>query len=159
MSLQAFYEWSTATWLSVFLQNSQYAFPLIEVVHLVGLTMFLGPLVVLNLRLLGMGLRAASVSELSESVSPWLWAGFALTTATGALLFISEAFPKLYENGAWRPKMFCVAAGLILLLTWQRRLTKAGRAEANPVQAKAVAILSLTFWFGAGVAGRAIGFM
>lgn len=158
MSLQFLYEWASASGLGGLLQNSQYAFPVIEVVHLIGLTMFLGPTCVLNLRFLGMGLTKPSVSDLAESVNKWLLAGLVLTAGTGALLFFAEAFPKLYENEAWRPKMLCVAFGLVFLV-WQRSLSRPGVAEANPVVSRAVAVLSLVSWFGAGIAGRAIGFM
>jgi hypothetical protein len=97
--------------------------------------------------------------DLAKALRPAFWAGFAVTVSTGISQFVAEAHPKLYNNDAWAPKITCVILGFLLTFTWQRALTKPGRAEASPVQSKIVAVTSTLLWFGAAIGGRAIGFV
>lgn len=157
MSLRPIYEWIDSTALSQFLQASTYTFPVTEVFHLIGLTIFLGAAIVVSLRLLGFGLTERAC-EIQRGIWLWTWVGFTLVWATGAILLIAEPI-KLANNAAFPYKLGLLAAGAALHFGGYLVLLKPGRAEAAPVLSKIVAILILICWFGAGVAGRAIGFV
>jgi hypothetical protein len=155
--MRTFYEWINTTALSQFLQSSTYTFPVTEVFHLIGLTILLGCAVVVSLRLLGFGLKEPAW-EIERGIAGWTWFGFALVWGTGIVLLIAEPI-KLAGNVAFPYKIAFLLAGVVLHFYAFFFLLKPGRAEASPVTSKAVAVLTLVCWFGAGVAGRAIGFV
>src|SRR5262245_41119370 len=99
MSLLPFYEWVDSTRLSQFLQASTYTFPVVEVFHLVGLTIFLGAAVLVSLRLLGLGLKEPA-SQIQQGIWAWTWVGFLSVGITGIILLIAEPI-KLAHNAAF----------------------------------------------------------
>jgi hypothetical protein len=154
---QGLYRWIDSTWVSQFLQSSTYIFPMVEVVHLIGLTMLLGAACTVCLRLLGFGISRPA-SEIHEGLAGWTWAGLAVVVVTGLLLTIAEPI-KLSANAAFPYKLSFLTAGLLLHFFGYLSMLRPGRAEASPVMSKIVAVGILGCWFGAGVAGRAIGFV
>jgi hypothetical protein len=151
------YQWIDTTAISQFLQASTYTFPVTEVFHLIGLTILLGAAFVVCLRLLGFGLQQPA-AQIYRGIWAWSWTGLILVFGTGLILLIAEPI-KLSNNSAFPYKLAFLAAGLALHFLAYLVLLKPGRAEAFPGLSKIVAILILTCWFGAGVAGRAIGFV
>jgi len=156
MDLLPFFKWCDATAISAYIRSSTTIFPVIEVIHLFGLTMLLGTLTIIDLRILGIGMRRQSIPTVVKNLGPLtIWAGV-ITIVTGILLFLSEAL-KCYDNQAFPWKMWLVLAGLLLYLLFQRRMTKG--AQVGSAQMKIVAVLSLVFWYGVALAGRAIAFI
>lgn len=155
--LTPMYQWIDKTAISQWLQASTYTFPVTEVLHLVGITILLGAALIVCLRLLGFGMRVPA-SEIHEGLWLWTWVGLIIVWGTGIVLLVAEPI-KLSTNAAFPYKLVCLTAGLGLHFFAYLALLRPGRAEAHPALAKAVAVLILTCWFGAGVAGRAIGFV
>jgi hypothetical protein len=85
-----------------------------------------------------------------------VWAAV-VTIVSGILLFLSEAL-KCYDNQAFPWKMWLLLAGILLYPLFQRRMTRSGALESS-AQMKIVAVLSLVFWYGVALAGRAIAFV
>lgn len=154
---QSFYTWLGSTTLSRYLEASTYTFPVTEVLHLIGLMILLGATTVVCLRLLGYGLPQ-SASTIHAGIWAWTWFGLALVWFTGIVLLIAEP-GKLAANSAFAYKLQFLAAGLALHFFGYLVLLQPGRAEAHPHLSKLVAVLVIFCWFGAGVAGRAIGFV
>jgi hypothetical protein len=137
------------------IRNSTYIFPVVEVVHLFGITLLLGTITITDLRILGMGMRRQPINAVASELDAWtMWSGI-VAIVSGILLFLSEAL-KCYGNAAFPYKMWFLLGGVILYLVFRRKLTSAG---ASPVQLKIVAVLSLLLWYGVAVAGRAIAFV
>jgi hypothetical protein len=156
MNLLPFFKWCDATMIGSFIRSSTTIFPVVEVIHLFGLTILLGSLTIIDLRILGIGMRRQSIATVVKNLGPLtVWAGI-VTIVTGILLFLSEAL-KCYDNTAFPWKMWLVLAGLLLYLLFQRRMTKG--AHVGSAQMKIVAVLSLVFWYGVALAGRAIAFI
>ena len=63
--LLSFFEWCDATALGEAVRNSLWLFPAIEAVHLLGLCVLGGSLLVVDLRLLGLGLKRQTIAELA----------------------------------------------------------------------------------------------
>ena len=142
--------------IATFIRSSTTIFPVIEVIHLFGLTILLGTLTVIDLRILGIGMRRQSIQTVVKNLGPLtVWAAV-VTIGTGILLFLSEAL-KCYDNNAFPWKMWLVLAGLLLYLFFQRRMAKG--AQVGSAQMKIVAVLSLVCWYGVALAGRAIAFI
>jgi hypothetical protein len=148
------FRWLDHTAVALWIRDSTWAFALMEVVHLFGLTLLLGSIAVINLRLLGWGLKKQSVTDVTVDLRPWVYLGLAVSLISGTLLFVSEAL-KCYASDPFFIKMGLLFFALILSLGYQLRMSRGGRVPAG---IKVVAVLSLVLWFGVGLAGRAIAF-
>jgi hypothetical protein len=157
MSLLQLFKWFDATPISVIIRNSTYIFPVVEVLHLFGLTLLLGTVTVIDLRMLGVGMRRQSVAEVAGQLAPWSIGAAFLTIISGILLFLSEAM-KCYGNAAFPYKMWFLLGGIILYLVAQRRVTSPS-STMGPGALKVIAVLSLILWYGVAIAGRAIAFV
>ncbi len=157
MSLLHLFQWFDSTTIGNIIRDSTYIFPVVEVVHLFGLTLLLGTLTITDLRMLGIGMRRQSVAEVATQLAPWSIWGAIVTIVSGILLFLSEAM-KCYANAAFPWKMWLLLAGILLYLFVQRRITRVD-ARVSPALLKIVGVLSLVFWYGVAVAGRAIAFV
>jgi hypothetical protein len=82
-----FCQWLGSTPGSVALHESILAYPVVESVHVLTLCLFLGLVVMLDLRLLGVTMLKTPVSEVMERLAPWTIAGFVVMVITGSLLF------------------------------------------------------------------------
>ncbi len=157
MNLVHLFQWFDNTPISIVIRNSTYIFPIVEVFHLFGLTLLLGTLTITDLRMLGVGMRRQSISTVASQLAPFTIWGAVLTIVSGILLFLSEAM-KCYGNAAFPWKMWLLLAGILLYLLFQRRITSPG-SRVSPGVLKVVAVLSLFFWYGVAIAGRAIAFV
>ena len=156
MSLLPFFRWFDGSWIGTTIRMSTYLFPAIEVLHLIGLVLLLGTVIVVDLRLLGFGLRRQSVTRVAQEVAPWTLLGVATMLITGFLLLLSEAV-KCYQNDAFWFKMEFLLPALIFHFTVYRKVTSSDKIR--PVWARLTACLSLALWFGVGLGGRAIAFV
>src|ERR1043165_5708240 len=91
-------DWSTS------LHESQYAYSIIESVHVWTLAVFFGSILMVDLRLLGLTMRKVPVSEVASRLLPWTVGGFVVMVITGLLLF--SAIPlRTFQNIFFRTKM------------------------------------------------------
>lgn len=151
------FQWLDTTMIGGIIRDSTYIFPVVEVFHLFGLTLLLGTLTITDLRMLGVGMRRQSVAEVATQLAPWTIWGAVVTILSGILLFLSEAM-KCYANAAFPWKMWLLLAGILLYLFVQLPLTRRTSRSSSGLL-KAVGVLSLVFWYGVAVAGRAIAFV
>ena len=151
-----FFRWADESAVGAAIRGSTWVFAFIEVFHLLGLTLLLGTVVLVNLRLCGYGLRRQSMAEVASDALPWMLVGMAVTMVSGSLLFVSEAM-KCYGSPPFFVKMGFLFTALVFTFTLHRKLTKRD-APTPPVWGKVAAGLSLFLWFGVGLAGRAIAF-
>jgi hypothetical protein len=147
--------WGTA------LRESDYAFSIIESAHVLSITLLIGTISVLDLRMLGLVLRPIPVTRIARSVLPLVWSGFVVSFISGVFLFWAEA-AKMYVNPAFRSKVvLLVLVGLNPLIfhtTIYRRVDEWELQHISPWRARAAAIASLTLWSGIIIAGRAIAY-
>jgi len=161
MSLLGFCQWLEKTPWSIALHESLWVYPVVESVHVLTLTLFLGTIVMLDLRLLGVTLRRAPVSDVARQLLPWTAAGFALMVCSGALLFY--AIPvRTYLNVFFRIKVVMLvlsaANAWIFHATVFRRVAEWDLEPVPPRGARVAAALSLLLWAGIVVAGRMIAY-
>ena len=161
MLLARFLQWLSETGFSVTLRESTWVEPIVETVHVLTLTLFLGFSVLLDLRLLGVILRPRRVSDVLAQLNPWLFAGFAVMIVTGVLLFCGDPV-SFYSTIFFRVKMIMlVLAGLnVLVFNWTvgRRVVEWDQGVRPPMGAKVAAILSLVLWAAIIAAGRGIAY-
>jgi hypothetical protein len=151
-----FFRWADESSVGAAIRASTWVFAFIEVFHLLGLTLLLGTVVLVDLRLCGYGLRRQSMAEVASDALPWMLVGMVVTMGSGSLLFVSEAM-KCYGSPPFFVKMGLLFTALVFTFTLHRKLTKRS-TPPPPVWGKVAAGLSLFLWFGVGLAGRAIAF-
>jgi hypothetical protein len=149
--------WIEQTRLGHGIRESKWTFTLSEVAHLLGLTLLLGTVLLLALRLLGFVLQGKSVAGVARELMPLSIGGLTLTLLTGALLFTSEA-TKCWGNIAFRYKMLFLFLALLFQFTALRRVTRSDERRFSPLVRKSTALVALFLWFGVAIAGRAIAF-
>jgi hypothetical protein len=137
------------------IRDSKWLFPVIEAVHLLGLAVIGGAVLIVDLRLFGYGLRSQPVRQVARGAQPWLIGSLAVMLLTGSLLFSSEATKCYYHDAFW-VKMTSLALAILFTFTIRRRVTLSKKIA--PVWSKVVAIVSVALWSGVGIGGRWIGF-
>jgi hypothetical protein len=149
ISVLAFLEQTgLATWIRE--SGVLYGYPLILFLHTLGLSTVVGTSAAIDLRLLGV----ASTIPLAplEKLFGLMWAGFALTAATGALLFVADA-TKHASNPAFVVKLAFVAGGVVTLALVRSRVFH--RRQRGAILAAA----SLGCWLVALGAGRLMAYV
>jgi uncharacterized protein DUF6644 len=150
------FHWADTSWLSLEIRASTWQFAIIEMIHLLGLTVLLGALMVLDLRLFGFGMRKQPVSQLAKDLTAWTWIGLVTILGSGVLLFFGEPM-KLFGSPSFHVKMLLLFLAIVFQFTLFRKVTL--NDGASPGLDKVAGALSLLLWFGVGLAGRAIGFL
>ena len=157
MSLLAFFQWCYQTPIGETIRNSTWLFPVIEAFHLLGLGLTAGAVLIVNLRLLGVGLKKQPVAQIAAAAQPWLLGGVALMFISGIPLFLSESIKCLYSFAFW-VKMTSLFLVLLFTFTVFRRVTQADLTSDPPLSGRSAALISLVLWFGVAWGGRWIGF-
>jgi hypothetical protein len=161
MFIMKFLEWLKSTNFSATLQGSTWTEPIIETIHVLTLTLFVGFAVLLDLRLMGLAMRRRRASEMLQQLNPWLGGGFAVMITSGLLLFAAD--PVVFYNSIFfKIKMILlVLSGVnvwIFNVTVGRTVTGWDQDPEPPRRAKIAAIVSLVLWIAIVAAGRAIAY-
>jgi hypothetical protein len=152
-----FFQWAEATTVGEMIRNSSWAFAVIESLHLLALSVVGGAVLIVDLRLLGFGLRSQPIAEVAREARPWLIGSLIVMLVTGVGLFLSEAM-KCYHSTAFAVKMACLALVLLFTFSVRMKVTMADEGRVRPSWLKLVALVSLALWFGVAASGRWIGF-
>lgn len=149
-----------ASGLGQAMRQSLWLYPIVEIVHIVGLALLFGSIVVLDLRLLGVG-RSLSVKGLAAHVLPWTAASFVLIVPSGLAMFVAHA-SDFIGNPIFVLKMGLIfAAGInaaVFHTTAFRHNAGWDANAATPVPAKVSAALSLLFWISVIACGRLLAY-
>jgi hypothetical protein len=159
--LLPFCEWLASTPGSIALHESLYAYSVVESIHVVMLTVFLGLAVMLDLRLLGIAMQRTPVSEVADRLFPWTLAGFVVMVITGMVLFYGIPV-RTYQNIFFRMKVLLLLLAGINVFVFHRTIhRKRAEWDLQPVPPRPARIaggLSLFLWSLIVVAGRMIAY-
>jgi hypothetical protein len=159
--ITAWLEQLETTRIATAISESTWLFPTIETVHVLAITLVVGSITMVDLRLLGLSLRRRAIGELLDEVLPWTWASFTAAVASGSLLFASAA-THYWGTAPFRAKMVLLAlAGanmLVFHFAVQRRTPAAPGSEPGGA-ARISGGISLCLWIGIVGCGRWIGFV
>jgi uncharacterized protein DUF6644 len=156
-----FLHWLETTSPALSISQSDWLFPGIESMHVLAITLVVGSITMVDLRLLDLNLRDRPVGELMKEVLPWTWAGFGVAVTTGALLFSSNA-THYWGTVPFRAKMLVLAlAGINMLVFHATAYRTVGTwgAAPSPRRAKLAGGISLCSWILVVTFGRWIGFV
>jgi hypothetical protein len=149
-----------ATWPGQLIANSAWGFPILEVVHLLGLTVVFGGMVLIDARLLGAG-KVYSVRSLEGYVLRFVWAGFAVAAFSGTWLFVFEATTLVRDPAFLLKMLLLVAAGSNALFMHKVAMRDVGRWDtgvAAPTAVRVSAAVSLLLWAAILALGRLIAY-
>jgi hypothetical protein len=149
------FEWAEATMPGRIVRESLWMFPVLEAIHLVGLALLGGALLVVDLRLLGVGLRGSTIEKINRHARPWLLTAVAILLTTGVTLFLSEAI-KCYYNTSFWVKITTLPAALVFSLVVRDRFARG--AMYTSAYSQWVGSVDLLLWFIVAAGGRWIGF-
>src|SRR6516225_4639820 len=109
------FHWVDTSWLSREIRASTWQFAVFEMIHLLGLTMVLGSLMVFDLRLFGVGMRQRA-AELARDLGAWMLSGLAIVMTSGVLLFFGEPM-KLYSSPSFHVKIGLLGLAILFQFT------------------------------------------
>ena len=161
MPIDAILKSIEATRFATAIRDSIWMFPIIESVHVIGFTLVVGTIAIIDLRLLGLASVARSFERMWSDILKWTWAAFAVTVLTGLIMFTTNA-QIYYHNPFFRTKMVLLLPAGINMgafeVTAGRTVQSWGNRRSAPPAGKAVAVLSLALWIAIIFMGRIIGF-
>jgi hypothetical protein len=160
--LLSFAQWIQFTTVFTALRGSANVYPIVMSLHMVGIALFGGMILLTDLRLLGWAMRKRSIADVLEQLRvPKRW-GLVLTATCGILMAGSKA-EEYYYNAFFRTKLILFALVLVQELVFYRSVyanpAALDRAPGVPANAKLAAALSLFLWTSIACCGRGIGYI
>jgi hypothetical protein len=137
------------------LNNNEWSFPLLEIIHIAGFTLSIGTIALVDLRLLGLAMLRLPSSQVAKDTAPWTLTGLAIMLITGPMIFSSD--PNMYlNNPSFMFKMYALLAAIIYNYTIHRKVAL-GNSPGG--LGKAVAVVSLALWVSVVAGGLFIAFV
>src|SRR5882724_8150775 len=113
--MSALLEWANdieSTQIGTAIAESRYAFPIIEGVHLIALSISVGFIFLTDLRLIGVLLRHVPVIDVLRHLRLYVLGGFLVVFVTGGLLFWAEAVAVVESPATPFEFAFMLLAGI-----------------------------------------------
>ena len=152
--------WLEHTRFAIWLHESEsvFAFPMVLLLHTIGMGLLVGLATVVNLRLLGCIPRVRLAPMLK--LFPLMWLGFWINAVTGVLLLIADATNKL-ANPVFYIKLVLVALGVLSIIAIRSHVFRDPALDKAPISSngKALAVASLVLWATAITAGRLMAYL
>jgi hypothetical protein len=162
MSILSICQWLQNESIGTSIRESLWTFPIIETVHLLALAFSVGIIVLVDLRLTGFAMKEQPVTDVFGRLQPMALKGFAINVVSGILLFWSEPL-KCYNSVYFRAKLimlFVLGVNAILFSAkTYKSVASWDKAAVTPVPARIAGWVSLLFWAGVIIMGRAIAYV
>ena len=159
--LEHFVHWLDQQPLSNALHESLYMYAYIETTHTVSIMLFVGTILMVDLRLLGVAFKDVAVSEMLNRILPWTVAGLLVMVVTGILLVY--AIPVRTFHSVWfRVKVVLLIVGFLNIWHFHHRVQKdVSKWDVGvrpPSSARVSAAVSIFVWCTVIVMGRLIAY-
>ena len=153
-------QWLEDSSCAVVIRQSAWLYPILEIVHITGIVLLVGPSFMFDLRLLGFS-KHLPVLELAQHLLPWARRSLLLIIPSGLLLFITNAETLGYDPVFWIKMVFLVLAGLNVLVFHRytfRSLSTQDKKSILPKAAKVTACISIIAWLIIIACGRLLAY-
>ena len=155
------FQWLYDTPVATAIRESGNLFPWIESIHVLAITLVVGSISIVDLRLLGLVWRGRAISRLLAEVLPLTWIAFVVAAITGTLLFSSNAV-KYSQNHFFQAKMALLVIAFFNMLAFHvvtsRGMEAWDTSPKVPTGVRAAGGVSLALWIAVIACGRWIGF-
>jgi hypothetical protein len=156
-----FFLWLQSMSIATYLRESGIEYPIIMSIHLAGMGLFGGLILMTDLRLLGLVMRSATITEVVTQFRVWKRVGIVVVAGCGVLLAWSKAVQYSGNPYFWT-KMVLFVAVIVHAQVFRKSVynntEELDRAPEVPSHAKWAAAVSLLLWVGIVAAGRMIGY-
>jgi len=151
--MNGFIAWCQSNALSQFMRSAKWPYPSVEVLHIAGLILVFGSILILNLRIFNRILRQEPVPQVAAGLSAITLTGIAAQFITGPVLFMTSAM-KFAESTPFKLKLLLLLVALTYHFGAHRRF--ALDPETPPQTLRISATASLLLWISVILAGFAI---
>jgi hypothetical protein len=149
--------WLGRTPVGLYMRESTHGFAAVETIHLLGLALLGGVVLLLSLGALQVAVAGQTPAATARGLLPVFLAALSAMVVSGVLLVASKPM-RYYLSPPFRWKLAFLAAGVALYLALDRRLTRAPEPRTGFTD-RALAVALLVTWLGVGLAGRFIGLL
>lgn len=154
-------DWIAATSLSRWLQNHPWIVPTSQSIHILMISIVFGCAVIINLRLLGVGVSGRSISTLVRTLVPWMYFALLVLLITGTLQTITEPVRQFVAPAFWWKMLMIVV--VVCLTRWLAHSVRSNVAKwdaigTRPRAGRLIALVSLALWIGIIYCGRFIAY-
>jgi hypothetical protein len=160
--LEQFAEWLSTTGPSVFIQHHNgWMIPTIQSIHIVGISLVLGSVLMIDLRVLGWAGTDQTLRQTTNRFGPWLVGALVLQLVTGLLMVVGEPVRELVNFSFWL-KMVLVSIGtlvaILFLATISRHQENWDETLLRGSPVKWMAVATFLIWLGIIILGRLIAY-
>ena len=149
--------WVERSAVGEFVAQSIYAFSALDMIHIAAISVVVGMIALLDLRLMGVAFTDYAVTAMARQVLPWTWAAFAISAITGALMFTGQA-ARYTINFAFQMKLGLMAIAGINVLAFHfivyPSVATWDKGAGVPLAAKVAGTVSLACWIAIVFYGR-----
>ena len=160
--VEAFCNWLVDTPLSHLFADRIWTIAVSQTIHILAVSVVMISVGLLNLRMLGVGGRDRSFSNVMMQSAPWIWTALTILLLTGIVQTLAEPGRELL-NVAFRVKMLLLLCTAGITYFYQKTLRKDAHywdaGSGHRGLGVTLAVISLVFWIGIVVAGRLIAYM
>jgi hypothetical protein len=157
VDLYPFFDWLDTSLLADISKAYGGVFAMVQMFHLLGMSMLGGMVLVGDLRLLNILLKDIPSQVVIENTQKWFNVALVIVMTSG--IFMSSAVAmKLYYNQMFWAKMTSLGLGIAFVYVIRRPLLKFPHDTINPWTLKLIAVTSISIWFTVAASGRWIGF-
>ena len=138
------------------LNNNEWSFPLLEIIHIFGFTLSVGTIALVDLRLLGLAMLSKPPAEVAKDMAIWTLIGLAVMLITGPADLLVD--PNMYlRNESFQFKMAALLIAIIYNYTIHRKVAMS--AGSSAAVSKLTAAISLALWVSVVAGGLFIAFV
>lgn len=160
-SWQSIFTWLENSSFALFVRQSTWLYPAVEVVHIIGFAVLVGAAVMYDLRLLGLS-RRLSVRDATRHLTIWARLSLIAVIPSGLILFIVDA-SSLASNSAFQIKLILIStAGInaaVFHLFTLKSVDSWNQNTAPPPAARIAGFMSILLWFSVIACGRLIAYV
>jgi hypothetical protein len=156
--LLPFFQWMEAMPMSQAIARSSWLAAVFNLAHLLALVVFVGSVLVVDLRLLGTGMKRQPLARLARDARPWMIGSLWALLITGIPQMTTYAMKQYYSPFFWF-KMEVLLIALIFTLTIRDRITHLDEKRLRPYWGKLVGLVSIALWSAVAVPARLIGLL
>ena len=135
--------------------------PIAQALHILGISVVMASIVMVNLRFLGVAVPSQNISEMIQRLMPWTWWALPLNAMTG-LVFVVARPGRYFFNPVFGIKFSllvpAVALALVVYGLNRREMGYWEHTLARRISGRVIAALSLVLWIGVVMAGRWIAY-
>ncbi len=158
MDLLPFFEWLDTSILADIAKAYGGVFAVVQMFHLLALSLLGGTVLVSDLRLLGVVMKDVPSEVVIQNTQKWFSVALVILILSGLFQAAAVAM-KLYYNEMFWAKMTGLAAGIVFVYAIRRPLLlRFDHDTINPWALRLIAVTSMTIWFTVAASGRWIGF-